>query len=114
MLSVGAELGRLRGSEPGRKWACPEDLQSLIVLFTPRSGSTWLTSLITATAVLGFPEEYLNSECIADANRDLNAASEYDFLCGCVSSRTTANGFFLMESTWGDIVRLANVDFFDF
>ena len=31
-----------------------------VVLFTARSGSTWLTSVLSATQKLGYPEEHLN------------------------------------------------------
>jgi LPS sulfotransferase NodH len=86
----------------------------MVILFTPRSGSTWLGKLLEETGVLGFPEEYLNPAMIADANSDLNAAGEYDFLCGCVASRTTENGFFSIQATWGEIERLEAVDFFEF
>jgi hypothetical protein len=91
--TIHTELAHLRRGE-GQKWTYPESVESLILLFTPRSGSTWLGGPITGYGVLGSPEEYLNSECIEDANRDLNAASEYDFLCGCLSCRITLIGFF--------------------
>lgn len=114
MTTVSDDLARLRGGEPGRRWERGPDRGSLVILFTPRSGSTWLGKLLEETGVLGYPEEYLNPAMIADANRDLNAAGEYDFLCGCETSRTTDNGFFSMQATWGEIERLSEVDFFEF
>jgi len=114
LTTVNDDLVRLRGNGPGRKWQRGPDRGSLVVLFTPRSGSTWLGKLLEETGVLGFPEEYLNPEMIGDANSDLNAAGEYDFLCGCVTSRTTRNGFFSIQATWGEVERLEAVDFFDF
>src|SRR5579871_4778068 len=33
-----------------------------IIFFTPRSGSSWLTSVLSATRHLGYPEEYINPE----------------------------------------------------
>jgi LPS sulfotransferase NodH len=103
----------LRGSE-GRTWVRPAGVPTLVILFTPRSGSSWFGGLLTKTGSLGFPEEYINVECIEDANRDLSAASEYDFLCGCLASRVTRNRFFSIQATWGDISRLETVDFFEF
>jgi LPS sulfotransferase NodH len=114
MVTVSDDLARLRGEDPGRRWARGQDKGSLVVLFTPRSGSTWLGKLLEETGVLGFPEEYLNPAMIADANRDISAAGEYDFMCGCAASRTTENGFFSIQATWGEIERLEAVDFFEF
>jgi LPS sulfotransferase NodH len=114
LTTVSDDLARLRGGEPGRRWERGPDHGSLVILFTPRSGSTWLGKLLEETGVLGYPEEYLSPSAIADANRDLLAASEHDFLCGSFASRTTENGFFSIQTIWGDIERLETVDFFEF
>ncbi|MDD4936962.1 MAG: hypothetical protein PHT60_14450 [Acidiphilium sp.] len=51
MASVNDDLIRLRGNNPGRKWQCNRENPSLIILFTPRSGSTWLGKLLEETGV---------------------------------------------------------------
>jgi len=97
-----------------REWPTREGRKCLVIVFTPRSGSTWLGDLLTKQGTVGFPEEYLNADCLPATNVELHADRELDYLNGLLATRSTPNGIFSIETCWGDIVRFSSVDFFEY
>jgi hypothetical protein len=68
-----------------------------LIVFTARSGSTWLTSLLSGTNQLGFPEEYLNPQFIYNVCSAMNSRTQANLLGMLIRRRKTANGVFGME-----------------
>lgn len=50
-----------------------EPRRKLVILFTPRSGSSWLTDMATRSKQLGKPREWFNPNFIPDITRAVNA-----------------------------------------
>lgn len=65
-----------------------------LIIFTGRSGSSWLAGLLAATGRLGRPDEYFNPGLIEGAARDLHAGSASAYLAMLVRACRTANGVF--------------------
>jgi LPS sulfotransferase NodH len=85
-----------------------------VIMFTARSGSTWLTSLLSATGKLGYPEEYINPEFIRDVAQFLNTRDPAAFLTALARRRQTPNGIFGMEVRAPDIEMFQPDVFFQF
>jgi len=69
------------------------------IVFTPRSGSTWLGDVLTRSKMLGIPKEWFNTEAAGETIRqsgcrDINQYYEY---LKCVK---TTQQVFGMEITW--------------
>lgn len=79
-----------------------------IVLFTPRSGSSLLTDLMSSTGVLGQPGEWFNHDLASRARNTLpgGANTPEEFVRKIQSYRTTGNGVFGAQLVWP---HLANV-----
>jgi trehalose 2-sulfotransferase len=71
----------------------PPDL-SYVILFSARSGSTWLTSVLSATGQLGQPEEYINPDFVRDVASFLSTTEEAACLDIAKRRRKTENGVF--------------------
>ncbi len=85
--------------------------RSYVIVFTARSGSTWLTTLLSGTELLGHPEEYINPEFILDVAKFLNCREAKGFLEVLSRRRKTPNGIFGIEAREVDI-RLFGKDVF--
>lgn len=75
------------------------------VFFTPRSGSSYLSDLITSTNALGDAAEVFNHQLahgIADA---MGATSLEDYVAKMLRARNT-NGVFGAELTWPDLLNM--------
>jgi len=83
-----------------------------VIFITPRSGSTWLGDLLTKQGTVGFPEEYLNADCLPATNVELHANKELDYLNGLLATRSATNGIFSIKTCWGEVERFSSVDFF--
>ena len=78
------------------------------IFFTPRSGSSWLTDVITGTGRLGKPEEWFNPSFVPRIARSVNAACLTDYVK--MLKRKQAPGgvfgfevtYYQMLSTFGD------------
>jgi LPS sulfotransferase NodH len=75
----------------------PPARRRYVIMFTPRSGSTWLTSVLSSSAALGFPQEYLNPEFIVGVAKFLNAKTADDLLDALLRQRKSANNVFGIE-----------------
>ncbi len=74
-----------------------------VILFSPRSGSSWLTGILSATGKLGYPEEYLNPEFIVDVARHMHARTAADLLDSLIRHRKGPNNVFGLEARALDI-----------
>jgi LPS sulfotransferase NodH len=83
-----------------------------IIFFTPRSGSSWLTSVLSATKKLGFPEEYINPDFLPDVIRATNARRPEQLMGMLKRSRKSANGVFGMEVRAVDVALFGEQEFF--
>ncbi|MEJ0018775.1 MAG: Stf0 family sulfotransferase [Acetobacteraceae bacterium] len=83
-----------------------------VVLFTPRSGSTWLTALLSATGRLGYPEEYLNPEFVTDVARALGTRDPARLIGLLQRRRKTPNGVFGIEVRAVDVALFGADTFF--
>ncbi len=92
----------------------PAAQRRYVVLFSPRSGSSWLTEVLSSTQRLGFPEEYINPDFIVDVARFVNAKNPLHLLDALVRRRKTPNGVFGMETRAIDVELLGFDAFRDF
>jgi LPS sulfotransferase NodH len=68
------------------------------IVFTPRSGSTFLTYELAATKQLGLPEEWLNEQSLKSYTLDPYEISNLpDLMCHFKDVRTGPNGIFGIE-----------------
>jgi len=78
-----------------------------VILFTPRSGSTWVTDTCAATNKLGIPGEYLNPSFIPSEVQSLNTKSTDDFLKILRHRKKSSNGVFGIQ------IRAFEIELFD-
>jgi LPS sulfotransferase NodH len=81
--------------------------RTYVVVFTARSGSTWLTSVLSATRHLGYPEEYINPDFVRAVAQAQNSREPEGVLQMLKRRRSTPNGVFGIE------VRAVDVKLFD-
>ncbi len=74
-----------------------------VIIFTARSGSSWLTNILSETKLIGFPEEYLNPNFIRGVAGAVNSTVPEEFLAGLRRRRQTPNGVFGLEAREMDI-----------
>jgi LPS sulfotransferase NodH len=85
----------------------------ILVLFTPRSGSSWLTKIVSATRQLGFLEEYINPDFIHDVARTMHANDPATLLAMLKRWARTENGVFSIEARAIDIGLFGETVFFE-
>ncbi len=83
-----------------------------VIFFTARSGSTWLTSVLSATKQLGVPEEYINPDFVLDVCKSVRARTQVDMLQVLFRRRKTPNGVFGIEVRHIDIELFGIEQFF--
>lgn len=86
--------------------------KTYVVVFSARSGSTWLTSILSKTEALGYPEEYINPDFIRDVAQFLNTADPSSFLEILKRRRKTKNEIFGIECRAVDILCIGEGSFF--
>jgi LPS sulfotransferase NodH len=91
------------------KLTMPEKLY--VIIFTARSGSSWLTNVLSETRQLGFPEEYINPNFVRGVAGAVNATVPEKFLGGLQRRRKSPNGVFGIEAREVD-VKLFGADSF--
>jgi LPS sulfotransferase NodH len=84
-----------------------------LVFFTPRSGSSWLTKIVSATKRLGNLEEYINPDFIPDVARQMHATDQTTLLAMLKRWAKTKNGVFSMEVRAVDVQLFGETEFFD-
>lgn len=88
--------------------------QTYLIVFTARSGSSWLTSQLSATKQLGYPEEYLNPNFVRNVCSAVNARTQADLLEMLLRRRKTSNGIFGIEVRHIDIELFGEDIFFKY
>jgi LPS sulfotransferase NodH len=83
-----------------------------LILFSPRSGSSWVTSALVATRQLGIPTEYLNPDEVRDNARKANTTDPAGLLAILKRTRQTPNGIFGLKARAIDIELFGAVTFF--
>lgn len=58
----------------------PEPRLQYLVLFTPRSGSSWLTELLSSNPGFGQPSEWFNDSLIPDVARHVGVDNMFDYI----------------------------------
>jgi LPS sulfotransferase NodH len=84
-----------------------------VILFTPRSGSSWLTSVLSGVGCLGRPEEYLNPAFLRDVAQSLNCTARADLFPAMLRKCKTDSGVFGIEVRYTDINLFGEQNFFD-
>jgi LPS sulfotransferase NodH len=84
----------------------------LLIFFTPRSGSSWLSKIIVNTQRLGTPEEYINPEFIPFITKKMHATSQATLLGMLKRWTKTKNGIFSMEVRAIDVELFGETEFF--
>jgi LPS sulfotransferase NodH len=83
-----------------------------IVCFTPRSGSSWLTRIVSATKKLGALQEYINPDFVRDVAKEMHSTHQATMLAMLKRWTATPNGVFSMETRATDIELFGEADFF--
>lgn len=68
------------------------------ILFTPRSGSSWLTSILTETKAMGTPGEWFNPDLMDSSSRS-KGARDLDQFIEAISRHEIHGGIFGFEMT---------------
>jgi LPS sulfotransferase NodH/acetyltransferase-like isoleucine patch superfamily enzyme/ribosome modulation factor len=77
--------------------------RTYVVLFSARSGSTWLTAALTETKRLGHPEEYLNPDFVQEVAKSMYSKTPEEFFEVLLRKKKTPNGVCGMEARHVDI-----------
>src|SRR5271166_1902157 len=89
----------------------PSD-KNYIIFFTPRSGSSWLTSILSATEKLGYPEVYVNPAFVRDVVKTTNARTPELLIKMLRRKCKTSNGVFGIEVRAIDVSLFGEREFF--
>jgi LPS sulfotransferase NodH len=84
----------------------------ILVLFTPRSGSSWLTKIVSSTKCLGNLEEYINPDFVRGVAKQLHATHQATLLAMLKRLSKSQNGVFSMEARALDIELFGEPEFF--
>lgn len=79
------------------------------ILFTPRSGSSWLTSILTKTKAMGTPGEWFNPSLIPDSSR-AKGARNLDQFVEAISRHEIHGDTFGFEITYHQICAVFETD----
>jgi trehalose 2-sulfotransferase len=85
----------------------------VVMLFTPRSGSSWLSKIASATAQLGFFEEYINQDFIYEVATQMHANDRTTLFAMLKRWAKSENGVFSMEARAVDIELFGETEFFE-
>jgi LPS sulfotransferase NodH len=83
-----------------------------VILFTARSGSTWLTSILSATRLLGYPREYINPAFVRGIATATNSRDASGIIAILRRRRKTRNGVFGIEITSPQLQLYGEEEFF--
>lgn len=101
-LDVLAMIGAESGGHPFGS-VKPISLRNYVICMLPRTGSTMLCSVLERTALLGYPDEYLNPRGVVQlyAHRYLPRSLQ-DYIDILRRERSTANGVFGLKASFDD------------
>lgn len=75
----------------------PLPTKRYVIVFTARSGSSWLTEVLSQTKLLGYPEEYLNPDFVRSVASYVKSVEQETFLTALQRHRKTPNDIFGIE-----------------
>ncbi|WP_372614016.1 Stf0 family sulfotransferase [Aquicoccus sp.] len=75
------------------------------IIFTPRSGSSWLTDVLSQTRLLGKPQEWFNPNFVPNITRAVNA-KDLDSYLKMLRRKHKPGGFFSFEVTIYQMLRV--------
>lgn len=81
----------------------PEEASSkldLFIAFTPRSGSSWLTNVLTEIKALGVPEEYFNPSLLPGFLKAFPSSSPQNYIQTLRKKKKSDLEVFSFEITW--------------
>nr|WP_269815630.1 Stf0 family sulfotransferase [Parvularcula mediterranea] len=84
-----------------------------LIFFTPRSGSSWMTDVVTQTDVLGSPGEYFNPNFVASIAKTIRSNEPQDYVRRLMARKKTKNGVFGAEITFFQYRTVDGVDLFE-
>lgn len=87
--------------------------RSYVIFFSARSGSSWLTSVLSSTNRLGYPEEYLNPDFVREVAESQNTRDPFDLLQILKRKRKSPNGVFGIEVRHIDVELFGEDLFFE-
>lgn len=73
--------------------------RTYVIFFTPRSGSSWLTEILTKSGYLGIPEEWLNPNFIPNTSKVVNSDSIANYI-KMLKRKRQKGGTFGIEMTY--------------
>jgi LPS sulfotransferase NodH len=100
-------LRRLVPEPDARSYPRPAPNRGALLIFTPRSGSSWLCDLLTSTGAFGNPQEWLNQDLLKFSAPRYLSRSEEDHLNAVETFTATPNGRYCIAATWGQILHCA-------
>ncbi len=76
-------------------------MKKYVILFTPRSGSSWLTKMLKDTEVLGNPTEWINPDHIQLSRQEMQCETESidELFTRLIKKRSSPLGIFGIEIT---------------
>jgi len=83
-----------------------------VVLFSPRSGSTWLSLVLAGTGLLGRPLEYIHPDQVVGHARAAGTTDPAGLLAVLLRQRQTPNGVFGIKARALDILLFGEAAFF--
>jgi LPS sulfotransferase NodH len=90
----------------------PLPQKKYVIFFTARSGSSWLTSVLSAENRFGRPEEFLNPGFVRDVAEAVNCKDPEFFLPSLLKKVQSPNGVFGIEVREIDVVLVGKELFF--
>ena len=86
-------------ADPAELLAQEKPREDYLIFFTPRSGSSYLTSLLASTHCLGNPAEFINPEWAEDVAKKKGASSVEELIFLLRAAEKKRTGVFGMEAT---------------
>ena len=81
------------------------------IFFTPRSGSSWLTGVLSSTMALGVPDEYFNPDFLLPNARSLNANNLTRYIA-MLKRKRAQGGVFGFEITYFQMLKTFGSELF--
>lgn len=88
--------------------ATPRKIRPYGILFTARSGSTFLTHELSRTGILGTPHEWFNWDLVKLKVEESNFAPP-EYISDVIVQQSSQNGIFGFEINWLQLVALTNI-----
>lgn len=111
LTTIEEELRKLVSAKRAQKYE-RTNRKRIVVIFTPRSGSTWLSDLMAKTEVLGYADEVFYPPLFGITTKTVKARTELDYVNGAEAAWASGNNIFSVKVSMGDILRFSTMSFF--